>query len=381
MHESNSTMQESSDRPQSSEALAHIKYSKVKRKVLHHVWAVRIFIILLILGAFALLGFGIFKTFENLGLGNVFTLAYNFTKAPTEQIQSANGKVNILVMGRAGGSHEGPELTDTMIIISISLNKPGITLVSIPRDLWIPDIRAKINSAYYWGDKNTTYFDNTKTPKNKIAFAKAITSVVVGQPIQYGAVIDFSAFKDIVDALGGIKVNVEKTFTDNLYPIVGRENDTCGGDITFACRYESITFNSGPVTMDGATALKFVRSRHAEGDEGTDLAREARQQKVVNAIKEKISDPQVFLSPKVIIAMVNVMKKYLETDIDLSTASIIARKAFDGRKTVTQMLIPQDLLVNPPISALYDKQYVFIPKAGNGKWMEINNWFSGVLKN
>lgn len=380
MHESNNNMQESSDRPQSSEASPHIKYSKVKRKVLHHVWAVRIFVLLVIMGLFFGIGFGIFKIFENLGLGNVYTLAYNFIKAPAEQVQSAGGRVNILIMGKAGGSHEGPDLTDTMMVASVSLTGQGITIVSIPRDLWIPDIRAKINSAYYWGNQKTPFFDNSGSPGGRIGFAKAITSVVVGQPIQYGVIIDFSAFKDVIDALGGINVKVENSFTDKLYPIAGREDDTCGGDPAFACRYETISFNSGTVVMDGATALKFVRSRHAEGDEGTDLAREARQQKVVNAIKEKISDPKVFLSPKVDLAILDVVKKYIGTDIDLPTAAIIARKGFDSRGSVKQFLIPQDLLLNPPVSSLYDKQYVFIPKAGNGNWADINKWFSEVLK-
>jgi len=280
-------------------------------------------------------------------------------------------------MGKAGGSHEGPDLTDTMLLVSVSKNSPGITTVSIPRDLWIPEIRAKINSAYYWGNQTTAYFGNS-TP-NGISFAKNITQKVVGDKIQYGVVIDFSAFKDIVDALGGIRVDVSTGFTDKLYPIAGRENDLCGGDPKLSCRYQTVTFSSGSQLMDGDTALIFVRSRHAEGPEGTDTARQERQQKVINAIKNKIMDPKVLISPKVDLALLNVLKKYVQTDIDGPTAAVLGRMVLKGDKNIKQYLIPEDLLANPPISKTYDQLYVFIPAAGNGNWENINKWFNEVL--
>jgi LCP family protein required for cell wall assembly len=314
---------------------------------------------------------------KSIGLPTYVKAAYNFIAAPAGQIDSVKGRTNILVMGKSGANHDGPDLTDTMILISVSLAKPEVVIVSIPRDLWIPEIRAKINAAYYWGDKVTPYFDNSKN--TKIDFAKTIASEVVGQPIQYGVVIDFSAFKDIVDALGGIQVNVANSFTDNLYPITGKENDTCGGDPTFACRYQTVTFNAGPQIMNGDTALEFVRSRHAVGIEGTDIAREARQQLVIDAIKSKITQPKVFLSPKVDIAMLGIIGKYVETDLNLPTAAILARNVLNGYNNLKQFIIPQDLLFNPPVNAVYDQQYVFIPKAGNGKWQDINQWFSSVL--
>jgi LCP family protein required for cell wall assembly len=256
-------------------------------------------------------------------------------------------------------------------VASVSLAKPEIVTISIPRDLWIPEIRAKINSAYYWG--------NQKTAGDGITFAKSITQSVVGTPIQYGVVIDFSAFKDIVDSLGGIQVNIENSFTDKLYPIAGRENDTCSGDPTFACRYQTVTFSPGPQTMNGDTALIFVRSRHAEGPEGTDTAREARQQKVIDAIKNKIMNPKVFLSPKIDYALINVLKKYVQTDINAPTAAILARNVLRD-KNVKQYLIPDGFLVNPPVSKVYDNQYVFIPRNGNGNWKEINDWVNSVLQ-
>jgi len=350
---------------------AHIKYSRIKRKILRHVWLVRAAIILLIVAVLALAGLGTLKLSENLGIGNVFSLISSFIWAPDTQVAAAEGRTNILVMGKAGGTHEGPDLTDTMIVASISHTKPQITTISIPRDLWIPEIRAKINSAYYWG--------NQKTPGGGISFAKAIAGEVTGVPIHYGVVIDFSAFKDIVDALGGIQVNVENRFIDKLYPVEGRENDLCNGDQTFACRYETVTFNSGLQTMNGDTALVFVRSRHAQGSEGTDLAREARQQKVIDAIKSKIMNPKIFLSPKIDLTLLNVLKKYVQTDIDGPTAAVLARNVLRDKADIKQYIIPDNLLFNPPVTKTYDNQYVFIPATGNGHWTQINDWVKEIL--
>ncbi len=281
------------------------------------------------------------------------------------QVRSDSNRANFLVLGIGGKDHTGGDLTDTIMLVSVNLGGPGVTVVSIPRDLWIPEIRAKINSAYHYGGMD---------------LAKSSVEKVTGIKIQYSVLVDFSAFKEIVDALGGIRVNVGTGFTDKLYPIAGRENDTCSGDATFACRYETITFASGLQLMNGDMALKFVRSRHASGQEGTDQAREARQQKVIDAIKNKLLTPQVYLSLNMDKAIFNVLRNSVEMDVDDKTAAAIARKVFDSRNSMNKYLIPDGLLINPPITETYDKQYVLIPKEGNGKWEEIQKWIGGLRK-
>lgn len=304
---------------------------------------------------------------------------FNFVVPQSSQIASDNGRVNILLMGKSGGSRDGADLTDTMMLVSISLKGQGIKSVSIPRDIWVPDTMSKINSAYFWGKNGSAYFTLQDTGGG-IAFAKRIVGKIVGKPIQYGIVVDFSAFKDIVDALGGISVDVKRPFVDNFYPIAGRENDKCEGDKTYSCRYETVIFDSGVQYMNGETALKFVRSRHAEGDEGTDIAREARQQKVITAIKNKMLQPRTFLSIKKVSALVSIAEKYIETDIDFPLAGTLGRYALANIKNVTQEPFPQELLKVPPTSAIYGNLYVFIPKAGNGQWEEIQGWFGEILR-
>lgn len=333
---------------------------------------VRVVILILLVGLAVLIGFLAVKGTQALNIPVYFNTAYNFIKAPTEQLASYEDRTNVLVMGKAGGAHDGPDLTDTMMLVSFSLKDGSVKIISIPRDVWIPEIRAKINSAYYWG--------NQKNAGGGITFAKAITSGVVGVPIQYGSVIDFSGFKDIIDELGGIEVNVENSFTDNLYPIAGRENDLCGGDPQYLCRYETLTFNTGLQIMDGETALKFVRSRHAEGVEGTDIARGVRQQKVITAIKNKLLDKKTYTNPWRDIKILKVILASIQTDIDYPTAAILARLVYNNKDSIKSFTIPEDLLVNPPISSKYDMQSVFTPKAGNGKWEDVNDWVATILQ-
>ncbi len=269
-------------------------------------------------------------------------------------------------MGKGGSGHDAPDLTDTMIFLSVNTKTKSITSVSIPRDTWIVEMRAKINSAYYYGNK--------KSEGGGLVLAKSVVEQVVGQPVTYAVVVDFSAFKDIVDALGGVTVTVDNSFTDNLYPIAGKENDLCAGDKTYKCRYKTVTFNAGPQIMNGETALEFVRSRHAVGDEGTDLARDARQQKVISAIKAKILDPKIYFDLRKIKALINITEKYVETDISTDQAAAIARYGFESSGNINSLVIPEDLLINPPISKTYDNQYVFIPVGGS--WDKIHDWIN-----
>jgi len=348
-----------------------ITFSRIKRKILKHVWLVRTALILMAGLFIYLFVIGAKYVYNNTPIKTYFTLAGDFILTPSSKISSYNNRVNILVLGKGGQGHTAPDLTDTMMVYSVSLQESSIVDVSIPRDIWIPEIRAKINSAYYWGRQ--------KQESGGIVMAKSTVEEVVGQPINYALVIDFSGFKKIIDVLGGVQVNVENSFVDEKYPIEGRENDECGGDPEYKCRYETVSFQAGEQIMDGETALKFARSRNAQGDEGTDIAREARQQKIISALKKKILSPKILLSPRKVFAISSAVKEFVETDIDPSAASILARRVLESRNSMNSYLIPDELIINPPISARFDNLYVFIPAAGSGNWEEINKWFTSIL--
>ena len=273
---------------------------------------------------------------------------------------------NILVMGKGGIGHEAPDLTDTMILSTFPVGGE-IKLVSLPRDLWVADNRAKLNASYYWGKEKGV---------GGVVMAKNDVAKITGIPINFAMVADFSAFEEVIDAMGGVEVVVENSFVDSKYPIAGRENDLCNGDRTYACRYETVSFSQGVVQMDGARALKFVRSRNAAGDEGTDLARCRRQTLVISGVKNKLLSKDVILHPSVWKKLIMVAQNNIETDLTLRQIFDLGLKAIHLRGKITSIAIPDGLLINPPVSAKYDRQYVFVPKSGS--WVELQTWFRGI---
>jgi len=344
-------------------------FSRTKRRFLKHIWLARATLLLAALAFLYLAVLVVGLVFRNTPMGDFFEVANSFLFTPREKIQSIEGRTNILIMGKGGAGHDAPDLTDTIIFASVSQTNPSIILISLPRDIWIPELRAKLNSVYYWGDQGQK--------GGGLVLAKSTVEEIVGRPVHYGVVLDFAGFTGLIDALGGIEVEVERAFVDEKYPIPGRENDNCGGDPEYRCRYETIRFKEGLQTMDGTTALKFVRSRNAEGDEGTDLARAARQEKVLVAIKEKILSPKILFSPRKMVAVLKVFQQSLETDIDNSAAAILARRLFQARARVNSYVLPEDFLLNPPASPRYDNLYVFVPRGGD--WEEVQGWIKCQL--
>src|SRR3990167_8248929 len=191
-------------------------------------------------------------------------------------LKTYNSHVNILFLGIAGEDRDGPNLSDSIVVVSYNLNANHLTTISIPRDVWSEALRDKINSAYAYGE--------AKKKGTGFILAKAEVESIIGQPIHYAAAVDFDQFEELINFLGGVEVNVENSFTDKEFPITGKENDLCNDDLEYKCRYKTISFTKGITLMDGQTALNFVRSRHAIGSEGTDFAREKRQQKTIEEI-------------------------------------------------------------------------------------------------
>ncbi|OGM20694.1 hypothetical protein A2714_03360 [Candidatus Woesebacteria bacterium RIFCSPHIGHO2_01_FULL_38_9] len=354
-----------------------VAVSRLKRKILKHVWLLRTLVITGLLSALLLSVLVLFNVIKKTQVGFYFSLANDFIFTPSEKIKSSQDRTNILILGKGGGGHEAPDLTDTIILASVNHLDSSISLISLPRDIWIPALRAKLNSIYYWGNK--------KQDNGGIVLTKATVEEVAGVPVHYAAILDFSAFKTIIDILGGVEVDVERSFTDEKYPIPGKEDDECDKDPEYKCRYETVKFEAGRIQMDGETALKFVRSRNAIGDEGTDFARASRQQKVIVAIKDKMMSREVLLSPKKMLLLKDEILKSVETDVEASSGAILARRALETKGNFTSFVIPEELLENPPYSQRYDNLYVFIPRKKDIEnplkqdWSEIHEWVICVL--
>jgi len=359
-----------SEAPKKALTKKDIFISRLKRRFLRNIWVARLAIFSLIILAIYLVSVFLGIIFNKIGISKYTGIVYDFVFTPEKKIATTAGRTDILIMGKAGEGHTAPDLTDTIIFVSVSHVDSSVILLSLPRDIWIPSLRAKLNSAYYWG--------NQKQEKGGLILAKSSTEEIVGKPIHYGIIVDFSGFKRIIDVLGGIKVEVQTSFIDEKYPIAGRENDECDGDPDFKCRYESVKFDAGVQSMDGETALKFVRSRNAEGDEGTDLARSARQQKVIAATKDRVLKPDVFLSPKKMLTLWKVTKDSIETDMDPSAVAILARRAVENGQKTTSFVLPEEFLLKPPASSLYDNLYVFLPRGES--WDGLHGWVDCVFE-
>lgn len=280
----------------------------------------------------------------------------------TSFLKSANNRVNIAILGVGGGNHEGADLTDTIQIVSLDVITGDVVLISLPRDIWVPSFKDKINAAYHYGEE--------KQSGGGLIMAKSTVEEVVGIPIHYATLIDFAGFVSAVDALGGIDVDIPESFVDREYPIAGKENDECGGDITYACRYQTIEFTKGVQTLTGERALQYVRSRHAEGDAGTDFSRGKRQQLVLVAFKNKLIRVDTLKNFKLLQNLFDLSNQSIKTDLSTGEALLIGRIFWQGSQTIRSIGLTQDLpeknqpglLINPPTWG-YDGRWVLIPKA------------------
>lgn len=266
-------------------------------------------------------------------------------------LKSSSVRTNVLLLGSGGGTHEGPDLTDTMMVLSIDRKNNSVALISIPRDTWSDTLKDKINSAYHYGEE--------KKKGGGMLLSKVVVEDIIGMPINYGLLIDFSGFKKIIDLIGGVDVNVTRAFTDKDYPIAGKEKDTCPGDPTNRCVYETVHFDAGVQHMDGERALKYVRSRHAEGEEGSDFARGRRQQEIIIALKNKLIHPSLWVTKERLVELPKILGDATDTDMNFGELATIGKLFMKTQESNLKKISIESLLIEPP-TYLYGR-YVLVP--------------------
>ncbi len=312
---------------------------------------------------------------------------------------------NVLLLGYGGPQHDGGYLTDTMIVANINPKEKRLTLISIPRDIWIPlpvekgvEEFKKINHAYAIGLDDTKYPNKENIYKGESGageLAKYATKKVVGMPIRHFAAVSFDGFKNGIDIMGGVNVVVPATFTDKFYPLDGEQENTCGKtdeeiekltatlsgfllEFAFECRYEELNFEAGSQYLDANTALKFVRSRHSK-EQGGDFSRSQRQKALVTAIKDKILS--LNLIPK-FIPLYKEVTRSVRTDINLSTIrKMLSTNGDPSEYTVFSITLSDadDNVLEATTSD--DLQFILIPKEGEGKWNKVHQYIQDNLNN
>jgi|SRR5579859_4413468 len=281
---------------------------------------------------------------------------------------SGTGRINLLVMGYGGSGHDGAYLTDSLLVISVQPQTGQTALISVPRDLWVqipPDSGqyGKINSAYEYGLYNGYGTEQAgKVAAGDIAARKI--SDVTGLPVKYWLTLDFSGFRELVDALGGVDVNVQHSFTA-LYP----KND----DPSIDASYITVQFKAGQQHMDGAQAIAYARARKVTGGdlaEGTDFARSARQQILIKAIVSKMT--QLSEWPHFFGAM-DALQKSLYTNLSAYDLFKLVRK-MDLTNPKHIGLSNQNVLVDGTSN---DGQYILQPQ--NGDWNLVQQYIQQQL--
>ncbi len=284
-----------------------------------------------------------------------------------------DGRVNILILGRGGGNHAGPDLTDTILVASIDPVNKTVSLVSIPRDLWvtIPGYgSSKVNAVF----ANAKYRAANKGEKDKRvtdeAGAKAIEDVVsgvLGIPIHYYGIIDFEAFKQAVDTIGGVDINVptELAVSEHLW------DETTGKNYY-------LNVKAGVQHFDGTQALFFTRSRHTSirGD----FDRTERQRLFIQALSQKVLSAGTYTNPLKISQLMNAFGDHISMDLSPNNALRLAQigKGLDMSKMKSIGLAdpPNNFVRTDNIDGLS----VVRPTAGYGDYSEIQNYIRNTLK-
>ena len=171
--------------------------------------------------------------------------------------------INILLIGidRRNKSQTGFN-TDIMVLVSVNPTTNRVLLTSVPRDLWVNG--NKINALYTVNGHNSLLS----------AFEQ-----ITGQAVSGYIMSDFEDLKWLVDAFGGVPVDVQRTFTDFNFP---NNSDTA---------VVTVTFTEGREIMSGERALTFARSRKGTNGEGSDLMRAKRQHLILQGLVEAVSRP------------------------------------------------------------------------------------------
>lgn len=258
-------------------------------------------------------------------------------------------RINILILGMGGAEHEGPYLTDTIILASLKPSTNQLALLSIPRDLYVPV------PDYGWRKINSANALGMIKSNDGGALTSQVVEDILDLNIHYWARVDFDIFKSLIDELGGIEINIKSSFVDYQFP---------GPNFS----YRVVSFEAGRQEMDGEKALQFVRSRHGNNNEGSDFARAQRQQKVLFAIKQKIEQENILSQPQKIWRFFNILKDNISTNLDISQGIKLAKLVSTIKEgDIIARIIDQgeNGLVRAEINI--DGSYILKPKKENFK--------------
>lgn len=275
-----------------------------------------------------------------------------------------NGMTNILLLGQ--GDETGQDLTDTIIIASIDpVNTKSAALLSLPRDLYFLNTegamtteKGKLNAL--WRDERVALVrkGTEKSEAGRMALRNLADTIgkAFDIPIHHTVMVDFAAFEQVIDAIGGVDVDVPATIDDTEYP---------GPNYT----YETFHIDAGRQHLDGKTALKYARTRHTTSD----FDRSARQQQIIHAAMAKAKESGIAKNPRKILDLYGILSEHMLTDIktrQMVTLGSIAKDMEKERFLTLQLNNVNGLygdqqwqggLLYSPPRDLFDGEFVMLP--------------------
>lgn len=295
-----------------------------------------------------------------------FTLVPELAKGFKMPFFNSTETVSYLILGldELGEYRSDSMLTDTIMVVSFNRSGQAVIL-SLPRDLWIDDLKTKINSLYYYGEISPETTGEI--------LVSGVVAEITGLTIDKTITLKLESVRDLIDAQGGIDIEVTQGFTDPKFPREDVDPATPDEDLL----YETITFTTGVQHFDGTTALKYIRSRNSPDlTQGTDIARMLRQQQVFTRLITTLTDPKLYLNPKTAGRLYRVYDQHFINDFSVAEIVSISRYYLKEKPQLVSAHLPvtgdeqTGLIINPPV----DKygQWVFEPV--DPTWQATQQW-------
>lgn len=290
---------------QETPAPAKKRRFKLNKKIIKRVILVLLLVIVL---AGAYVGIKAFLASTKVFKGNLFDLLGSGQQLKADQY----GRSNILVFGTSEDDpdHDGANLTDSIMVVSLDQKNKNAAMMSVPRDLWV-DFGTACNSGYA-GKINEVYYCHSEDGANEKAGAEALAKIVgenFGLDIQYYAHVNYTVVRQAVDAVGGVDVTIESS---DPRGILDRNFD-------WICNYScyKVKYENGPAHLDGEHALYLARARNDAGGYGLpqgNFDREKNQQKILAALKAKATSAGTLSNPVAVTGLIDSLGNNVRTN-------------------------------------------------------------------
>ncbi len=290
--------------------------------------------------------------------------------------QDSNGRSNFLVLGTSEDDlgHDGANLTDSMLVVSIDQTNKNVYMFSVPRDLYVKygtactsGYSGKINAYFSCVNEDTT----TEAEQDRLTQTQKLVGDIFGMDIQYGIHVNHTVIKEAVDAVGGVDVDIQGSNGDS--GVLDRNFD-------WRCSYKCylVKYDNGVYHLDGEHALFLSMARGdvapTYGLGNSNFDREKNQQKIMMALKDKAMTTGTLTNLTAVMKLIDTFGANLRTNIQTAEIRTIAKVASEVKTSDIFMLSLVGVDNSVVKSGNYDGASVVMPSAGMYDYSEIQNF-------